>query len=439
MLIKLELADQKPQRLQKVKRKEMDKNFKLIENRKQLVGYIKLILLALLIIMAIIISAQYATIYMENGRVGVLITVVLSCFALVVLETIDSFAVKNLIAKYVFFGLDSICLLVLCIFTGSTYLSLLYCIVLTQIYISVDGMRENVILFSVSCGLFIIFFISGRIFGSSGGFTYGNIVDNLGDSILGIAILAIHFLVTNFILKFYSQNQQLQTALNEADESKAQLEEAYKELSRTAVYEERNRIAKDIHDNAGHSMTTVIMQTEAAKLLIDSDPQEAKTRIISANIQAKNALEQMRESVHLLAGREQVITLKEEIEEIIAQTIDGTELKIRCNIEDIALDSESSRFICNSVKECLVNGIKHGRATAFFVEMKKEFSNVCLLISDNGSGADGNIAEGFGLRGMREKAEKLGGRCTFSSDADEGFETEILIPLKREEKGENHD
>ena len=412
----------------------MDKNFKLTENRKLLVGYIKLTLMSLLLIMAIIISAQYATTYIENGKKGALVAVVVSCFFLVIFEGIDSFVIKNVIAKYVFFGLDSVCVLVLCIFSGSTYLAVLYCLVLTQMYITVDGMRANVILFSVSCGLFIVLFIIGRIFGSVGGFTYGNIVDNLGDSILGLVVLAIHFMVTNFILRFYSQNQQLQMALSAADESKAQLEEAYEELSRTAVYEERNRIAKDIHDNAGHSMTTVIMQTEAAKLLIDSDPQEAKTRIIAANIQAKNALEQMRESVHLLAGRAQVRTLKEEIEEIIAQTIDGTELKIRCNIEELETDSERARFICNSIKECLVNGIKHGGATAFFIEMKTEESCISLLISDNGRCAGGKIVEGFGLRGMREKAEKLGGRCSFSSDEEEGFETEILIPLKQQEE-----
>ena len=417
----------------------MDKKFKLNENRKELVGYIKLILSALMIILSVIICSQYGTIYIENERLGSLVAVVISCFSLLVLETIDSYAVKNIILKYIFFGLDSICVLILGIFSGTGYLSTLYCLVLTQIYISVDKMRENTVIFIVSCVIFVFSFITGRIIGSSGGFIYSNIVDNLGDSILGLMILALHFVIENFILKFYSQNQRLRDALNEADESKAQLEEAYKEISRTAVYEERNRIAKDIHDNAGHSMTTVIMQTEAAKLLIDSDPGEAKTRIISANIQAKNALEQMRESVHLLAGRAQVRTLKEEMEEIIAQTIDGTELKIRCNIEDIALDSESSRFLLNSMKECLVNGIKHGRATAFFIEMKREFQDVCLLISDNGQGTGGEIVEGFGLRGMREKADKLGGKCLFSSDKEEGFETEIIIPLKQEEKGDKND
>ena len=408
----------------------MDKNFKLSESRKHLVSSIKIVLISMLAIIEIIVCAQYATQYIEKGRTGDLIAVIISCVLLVTFASIDSFAVKNLVVKYVFFGFDSVCVLLLCVFTGNTYLSTLYCLVLTQIYISIDGLRENLILFSVSCALFIISFVCGRILGASGSTVYESLVEIIGDSILGVAILAVHFAVVSFILKFYSNNQQLRSALNEADESKAQLEQAYKEISRTAVYEERNRIAKDIHDNAGHSMTTVIMQTEAAKLLIDSDPEEAKNRIISANIQAKNALEQMRESVHLLAGKTDMHSLKGEIEEIIAQTIDGTELKIRCNIEDAELDGEKSRFICNSVKECLVNGISHGRATAFFVEMRKEFSSITLRISDNGSGAEGEIKEGFGLRGIREKAEKLGGRCSFSSEAGEGFETEITIPEK---------
>ena len=408
----------------------MDKNFKLSESRKHLVSSIKIVLISMLAIIEIIVCAQYATQYIEKGRTGDLIAVIISCVLLVTFASIDSFAVKNLVVKYVFFGFDSVCVLLLCVFTGNTYLSTLYCLVLTQIYISIDGLRENLILFSVSCALFIISFVCGRILGASGSTVYESLVEIIGDSILGVAILAVHFAVVSFILKFYSNNQQLRSALNEADESKAQLEQAYKEISRTAVYEERNRIAKDIHDNAGHSMTTVIMQTEAAKLLIDSDPEEAKNRIISANIQAKNALEQMRESVHLLAGKTDMHSLKGEIEEMIAQTIDGTELKIRCNIEDAELDGEKSRFICNSVKECLVNGIRHGRATAFFVEMRKEFSSITLRISDNGSGAEGEIKEGFGLRGIREKAEKLGGRCSFSSEAGEGFETEITIPEK---------
>ncbi|MDE6000780.1 MAG: sensor histidine kinase [Clostridia bacterium] len=411
----------------------MDKGFKLKVN-KQLVKYIRLILIGLLLVMEILVCAQYATVYMVTHDTAFLVSVVACCFVLAASETINSFVVKSFAGKMVFFAVESALLLAICVLTGNSYLSTMYCIVLTQYYLSVDDAKSNTILFIVSCGLYIVSYVVGWVVINKGASLAESIVQLLGDCFLGVCILGVHFAVINFLLAFYSNNKQLRNALKEADESKARLKEVYEQLSQTAVYEERNRIAKDIHDNAGHSMTTVIMQTEAAKLLIDSDPEEAKNRIISANIQAKSALEQMRHSVHLLAGRRQSKPLREEIEEIIAQTIDGTELKIRCDLEDVAVGREEALYLCNSVKECLANGIRHGRATAFYIELKNVFSNVSLLISDNGSGTGGEIHEGFGLKGMREKAEALGGRCDFSSEAGEGFEVEITLPQKKDKE-----
>lgn len=406
----------------------MDKKEKLNLQNKQLIKYVKIIIIILLIVIEVLICAQCAPLFVPNGDIAMFVAVIVCCVVLAIMVTIDSFVESVPAAKFVFFGFDSALLLAICIMTGNSYLSTLYCIVLTQFYISLNDIKTNFILFGVSCGLFIVSFASSWFVMNSFVSLYDSVIKILGDALVGVAFIAIHAVVANFILRFYNNNLHLRKALKEADESKAQLKEVYEELSRTAVFEERNRIAKDIHDNAGHSMTTVIMQTEAAKLLIDTNPEEAKNRIISANMQAKNALEQMRESVHLLAGRNQVRTLKEEIEEIIAQTIDGTGLKVRCDIEDIGVNEEVSRYICNSVKECLANGIRHGKATAFYIEMKKS-SALNILISDNGCGAGGEIKEGFGLRGVREKAEALGGRCTFSSDADEGFEVEITLPI----------
>lgn len=406
----------------------MDKEFRIVDNRKKLFDYIKFTLIILLLVMEVVIIAQYATNDMREGTVPQLIAVIMCCFVLAVLECISSFTLTNFVAKLTVFGFDSALLLVICLLTGNSYLAALYCIVLTQYYITVDSLKKNSIIFGVSCGLYLISFIVGWVVLNNNVEFWQGLARILGDVIFGLVVLAIHFFVTGFILKFYSNYVKLRVALKEADERKAQLKEADEQLSETAVYEERNRIAKDIHDNAGHSMTTVIMQTEAAKLLIESNPDEAKSRIISANIQAKNALEHMRESVHLLAGRQQTRTLKEEIEGIIAQTIDGTELKIRCDLEDVSAGTGEHRFICNSVKECLVNGIKHGKATAFYVEMKKIGDMLNVLISDNGRGAPEGFSEGFGLKGIRHNVEAFGGSCSFSCTDDEGFEVKISLP-----------
>ena len=106
-------------------------------------------------------------------------------------------------------------------------------------------------------------------------------------------------------------NKKLRAAYEELDESNKKLQEAYQELQEVTALEERQRIAKDIHDTAGHSITTIIMQTEAAKLVIDSDPEDAKRKIAAANLQARNALEELRESVHLLSGATEHLSLRE--------------------------------------------------------------------------------------------------------------------------------
>ena len=126
--------------------------------------------------------------------------------------------------------------------------------------------------------------------------------------------------------------------------------------------------------------------------------------------------------------------MKEEIEEVIAQTIDGTEVKARYDLDSVQPDSETYRFIVNTLKELLSNGIRHGSATAFYVELKQRKDELSLLVSDNGKGVKGEIKEGFGLKGIREKAERLGGKFFISGEEGEGFEAEISIPYKKELK-----
>lgn len=399
----------------------MSGKLKIDLTSQKIIDYIKIILVILLAVIAIVICAQS---YSRVSPFYMFYITVACCTVLTVLESVNTFVIKNFVAKMVFYGLDSALILTICVLTGNSFMSTIYCIVLTQCYIAVERFKDKTILFGVSCGVFAVSFTIGCIFNAPN----TEPLDVVIGVLFGFLALAIDYVVAMFLLKFYQTNIELSSALKQAEESRAQLSEAYEELTQTRVFEERNRIAKDIHDTAGHSMTTVIMQTEAAKLLIDENPAEAKNRIISANIQARNALEQMRESVHLLAGRGKVKPIKEEIEEIIAQTIDGTDIKARFNLDSVNPCEEVYRFIVNTLKELLSNGIRHGKATAFYVELKSENGDIKLLVSDNGKGTSGSISEGFGLKGIREKAESFKGSCAFSSEDGEGFEAEITIP-----------
>ncbi len=404
----------------------MQEKLKIDITTRKIFEYIKITLIALLAVVEIIICADSYWKVVPHYCFWIAFAL---CLVLLILESLNAFVFKNFAAKMTFYGIDSAIILTICLLTGNSLMSAIYCIVLTQCYISVEKFRDKTIIFGVSCGIFVISFIAGCILSnpSSDG------LDLVSGVLFGLLGIVLDYLITLFLLKFYRTNLELREALKEADESRARLEEANEQLTQTKIFEERNRIAKDIHDTAGHSMTTVIMQTEAAKLLIDDNPAEAKNRIISANVQARNALEQMRESVHLLAGRGKVKPLKEELEEVIAQTIDGTDIKARYDLDVIQPPDEVYRFIVNSVKELLANGIRHGKATAFYVELKQTERNVTLLVSDNGCGVKGEIKEGFGLKGLREKAEKMGGKCCFSSEEGEGFEVKIV--LKKEKNG----
>ena len=218
-------------------------------------------------------------------------------------------------------------------------------------------------------------------------------------------------------------------ALKELDESKAELQKAYDDLAEVTALEERQRIAKDIHDTAGHSITTVIMQTEAAKLILDKNPEDAKSKIIAANLQAKHALEELRESVHLLSGNPGKQTLENALQGIINESTDGTGIKIRSDIDDIAVSDAKYRFLCNTLKEGISNSLRHGRATAFWFELKEMDGKINFLLSDNGSGVNINeMKEGFGLTGMSKRAESLGGELWFISEPDEGFEIHLTLP-----------
>lgn len=383
----------------------------------------------MLLVLEIIASVRYVLLKPPAWGIATLVACEIALDVLCLTE----FFVKTLKARIVIYSADFVFLLVICALSGDTFISALYCVILTQFYLSVNDFKSKLSVFITSCILFVFTFLVGWLINHREQITYQSILSIASDSLMNIIILLTHFAVANFLITYYRNNKKLAAALKESDENKKMLEEAYEQLSATAVFEERNRIARDIHDNAGHSMTAVIMQTEAAKLIIDTDPEEAKNKIISANIQAKNALEQMRESVHLLAGRNASCTLKEEIEEIIAQTKDGTDIIIRYDVADISLPYDKRRFIANGLKECLANGMRHGGAKAFYVEFALRGEDVCLVVSDNGNGLPADFKEGFGLRGLREKAASFGGGIVLESERGEGAEITITLPLHDKE------
>ena len=404
------------------------------ENRIAQLG--KWTVFALMIIVEFVILLQFLDSTPEEDFFFKLMFVVVSSSVLTLSEAFKLFVAKNSVAKTICFIFDIISSITLIAATGSTYLSILYMLVLTEFYITEKRALASVLMLVVSIPAYLVSYWLGQTLWLGTGVSYMVIIT---DSVGTMALMVVHFFVVNFALGFYRQYVRLDKALKELDESKKELQNAYDELKAVTVLQERQRIAKDIHDTAGHSITTVIMQTEAAKLLIEKDPEAAKQKIVAANLQAKHALEELRESVHLLSGATGQDTLQTALKTIVNESTDGTGINIRHEFADLIVSPAKHRFLCNTLKESISNGLRHGGATAFWVELKEEDGMIVLTVSDNGKGADvATMQRGFGLTSMAEHAERLGGKVKIHSEEGEGLEIVVALPMDKGEEDGTH-
>lgn len=401
-------------------------SLKALKTDKGVIRLLEFVILTLLAVMCIPVALASV----QTGVIAFTITVLV---ALILSMLAKLFIAKTFRRKIFWFVLDSVLLILLTIFSGvrnrsgetSTYNYIVYMLVLSEFYISSERLRDNVIMFGVNLGAYTITYVVIAVFN---GFIDA-VFRTSSQYFLELIVFCLHFIMFNFSMTVYRKNRTIEENVKELEESRNELLHAYEKLEEVTLIEERNRIAKEIHDTAGHSLTTVIMQTEAARLAVDSNPEEAKRCISAANIQAKNCLDELRLSVHLLSGRRENVTFKEYLEGILGETQDGTGITVRSKIDDVALSGEAERFVANTLREGISNGIRHGGSTAFFFELKDKGNFIEMLLFDNGRGADmKKFKEGFGLSGMRAKAEKLGGMVRFSSEEGEGFEIEMSLP-----------
>ena len=401
-------------------------------------GVLRLLEFAVLMLLAVM-CIPVALASVQSGVIGFTIPVLA---ALILSMVAKLFFAKTFRRKIACFVIDSVLLILLTVVAGvrnrsgeaTSYTYIVYMLVLSEFYLSGPTLRDNLIMFLVN---FVAYSVTYFIIAVLNGFI-DSVFRASSQYFMETIVFVLHFIMFNFSMTVYRKNRTIEGNIKELETSRNELLRAYDKLEEVTLIEERNRIAKEIHDTAGHSLTTVIMQTEAAKLALDKDTEKARRCIAAANIQAKNCLEELRAGVHLLSGRRENVTFREYLENILAETQDGTGITVRSKIDDVFLTAEAERFVANSLREGISNGVRHGGSTAFFFELKDRGNFIDFLLSDNGSGADmAAFKEGFGLSGMRAKAEKLGCMVRFSSEEGEGFEIEMSLPadLKAEAGG----
>ena len=395
----------------------------LKEERLLFIG--KWIIFGLLLLVELLILLQHVEQLILTKNWWSFYTLIAMMCILTIAETLMMFTLKKEKYNFVLYGVEIGAACGSVVATTGVYSLLLYILILTQFYCRTTKLRTALWMYVIALPLYALSYILQMVLVRNNMM----VIEILRESFGTFASLTLHFAATELILLFYRQYLRLNSALVELDKSNRELEKAYAAVAEVTALEERQRIAKEIHDTAGHSLTTVIMQTEAAKRIIDVNPAEAKNKLIAANLQAKNTLDRLRESVHVLSGEVGSVTLKTALENIINESTDGTGIKIRAKIQDIEVSQAKHRFLCNTLKEGISNGLRHGNATAFWFELKTQDGKIRFHLSDNGTGLETEHFEsGFGLTTMRDRVRKLGGEMYIISEPDEGFELNLELP-----------
>ncbi|MGH2538221.1 MAG: sensor histidine kinase, partial [Candidatus Promineifilaceae bacterium] len=200
--------------------------------------------------------------------------------------------------------------------------------------------------------------------------------------------------------------------------------------------EERNRLARELHDALGHRLTVAVVQLEGAQRLIPAEPERAGRMVGAMRQQLKEALAELRAAVATLRapaaragpGR----PLAEALAELAAtfEAATGLALQLSLPAELPALTPAEETAFYRAAQEGMTNAQRHAGAGRVWLELQVDAAEVSLRVADDGRGYPAAAPEGrFGLRGLQERAEQLGGRLQLGARPGGGAELTLILPL----------
>ncbi len=236
-----------------------------------------------------------------------------------------------------------------------------------------------------------------------------------------IALGAGYFAIASFMVaskEADAARKQSQHLLEELQRSHAQLQEYTTQAEAFAVAEERNRMAREMHDTLGHRLTVAAVQLEGAQRLIPKNPEKAAQMVGVVREQVVEGLTELRRTVAALrtpiqdelALDRSILRLAQEF-----QTATGTIVHLDLPDSLPALDEPVRHALFRTVQEGLTNIQRHAQAHQAWINLSQGPNTIVLSVCDDGVGlSEDSPSGGFGLRGLSERAAELGGDFRFS-------------------------
>lgn len=241
----------------------------------------------------------------------------------------------------------------------------------------------------------------------------------------GLVILFIHLLV-NAVLNEREGQRQLTAANNRLRQYALRIEEL-------AAVQERNRIAREIHDSLGHSLTVFSIHLEAALRLLQSDSAKVENLLLEMKQLNARTLQEVRQSVAALrADPLQKQSLSNAVAELIAEFQRSTGILPTSTIQlQKSLDREQKIAIYRIVQESLTNICKYAAATEVNIEIVQSPIHLQIIVEDNGQGFDvSQNTTGFGLQGMQERVLAMMGQLEIITAPGRGCRVEVVLPTE---------
>ena len=242
-------------------------------------------------------------------------------------------------------------------------------------------------------------------------------------------ILFILYMVL-FISQQTSEKQEILNLNQQLQQANEQLRIYAEESAHTAQVQERNRLAREIHDTLGHALTGITAGADACLQMLEISPEMAKKQMERIASTAREGMNEVRRSVRALRPDAlERMQLTDAIAKLCSemQTTSQAEITLDLQAEDLRLSPDEEDAVYRIVQESITNAIRHGHATAVRIRIAAEERRLGITVTDNGCGCT-KIEPGFGLRHMRERLKLLNG--TLKVKSEKGFELHAEIPLR---------
>lgn len=256
---------------------------------------------------------------------------------------------------------------------------------------------------------------------------------NLGFVLNSVLVgVMIRFLLKARI-KIAEQYEKLDESHQALQEAHEQLRGYAKKVEELTTTRERNHIAREIHDTVGHTMTALVVQLQAARMLQEHDREQSRETLLRCEELARSALQEVRLSVRALRDEDtNHPALIDSLRTLLAEFSNMTGLKtvLRVEGEFSSISTSLQPAIYRIVQESLTNAKRHGNAANAEVSITCTEHQVELSVRDDGQGT-GSVTPGFGLINLRERAAEQGGTVQFFSEKGAGFRVQAFFPLQQ--------